>query len=719
MSERNKIKEINDLINDLDIQSLCNSLNFDTYSQDLVSEKSYCARGLDENDPQCPYSAFLEFINGSNASPCFIIGCSGVGKSSFLEFYKKEVDTLLVYDLNKEDLSSLSTVKVHKHFAKELIKIITKFDEKTMIELLFHSLKKIPTNIAIKNAENDFAQMMSGKLIKTDNIINILHICLNNLTSTGDEDDYSIFINTVSTLMYERELISHKIILSIDNIDRRGDPGLESKAVKSVIPFCNRYLDNRCIRIVIPIRRLTFERYPKHLGGFIFKKMTPSKIYLRPPSPISLFIAKMLRSEFPKHLFHKRALINNGQVTVTGEQFQYLLIYIYLFLYRKDSDRDNNHNLLISFANESAREIIRLVLNYIVYDYSDIIRKYGGRTSILDIIPDLCLDTFSLLPNKEEFEKIFENSAEYSNGSATKFAIIEYLNNVVKNDSRIKPYVLSDQHLLSILMRHKYKDYNPECEGTTADYEKLINKHPELKMEYHQNLFPVPIINLFNSRFTKETYNNILRYMIFSLCHDNNFKVYELKEVLLSIGIKSHHVDESIKLILDKHYFIGDKFEYIDYDKDAIIKLTKKGEMMFKIITWPRYINIISKSTKFYGTSTILSPDSDVSHKNIITFIKLLIESEKSFFNSINNDCQILFNKLFRKNKEKNSNSLIPTMFPESFFVDIICNVQAMLSKRQVSNANKKFNDFKKGILNISYNLGYSNDSIEKRLNNC
>jgi len=121
IEKRAEIDYFKNIIQEIDVQSLCNSLNLDTYSRTLVSEQSYCARGLDGADPQCPYEAFYEFINGTTASPCFLIGCSGVGKSSFLQYFKRGISSLVIYDFNKTDLSLFDSIKLHKFLTKNLL----------------------------------------------------------------------------------------------------------------------------------------------------------------------------------------------------------------------------------------------------------------------------------------------------------------------------------------------------------------------------------------------------------------------------------------------------------------------------------------------------------------------------------------------------------------------------------------------------------------------
>jgi len=581
-------------------------------------------------------------------------------------------------------------------------------------------LKKISHNIIIKNAESDYHKLINGSLKDTSDILNNLQICLNSLLASDDEDDYAIFNNSLAEQLYtECQLIKHKIIIAIDNIDRRGDPGLESKAVKKIIPFCHHYLENHNIRIVIPIRRLTFERYPKHIGGFIYKRLTPTRIYLRPPNPISLLITKLLRSEFSSHLFRSRVFFNEGQVTLIGKQFQYLLIYLFLLLYRKDNDNDNKKNLLVSFANESAREIIRMVLNYAPFDYSDIIRKSGGRSTILDIIPDLYIKTYSSSPHADNFKIIFDNDKNSNNkqNKANKPSeFIKFLEQTITKESKFSKYILSDHHLISILMRYKHKEFTPECEGTEEDFNRLISISPELRTEYHQNLFPMPLINMFDSRFYGEKYNNFLRHIILLQCTEYDLTIDQLRERLMEIGIEKYHINSVVKLFQDKHYFIGDKFEYIEKDHDAIIKLTRKGETMLEVITWPRYINIISRATRFTHQNTLLQPDSDVSHKNIIIFVQLLVDCERHFYNSLESVEQVAFNKYLRKNKDQNRNSILPTMLSQDFFQNVITHVHAMLFNRQVSNFIKKYKEFKLGILNITKQLGYTEESISSTL---
>ena len=137
---------------------------------------------------------------------------------------------------------------------------------------------------------------------------------------------------------------------------------------------------------------------------------------------------------------------------------------------------------------------------------------------------------------------------------------------------------------------------------------------------------------------------------------------------------------------------------------------------MLEVITWPRYINIISRATRFTHQKTLLQPDSDVSHKNIIIFVQLLVDCERHFYNSLESVEQVAFNRYLRKNKDQNRNSILPTMLSQNFFQNVITHVHAMLSNRQVSNFKKKYKAFKLGILNITKQLGYTEESINSTL---
>lgn len=709
-SKLNKIVFIKDIIENIDVRSICNSIDEIAYTTDLVRERSQCTEDLEGDLPISPYDSFREYIESDVAKPCFIIGCSGVGKSSFLVYQQTFYKYFFIYDLHPKHKETYHVKNVHLFLTSRLIGIVNSLHPKKGFVIFYEVFKRVGTEFRVHLVSEEIELAKKGQPYNIEKVVNAMDQCKKDLYHPSSNLDQVILFNKLlidelskMKILNEQE----KLIIAIDNIDRRGNPGLESKMVCEIIPFCENYVTCPFCRFPIAIRRLTYERYPNQIGGYLTKRLCPDYVYIKPPDPLKLMVSKILSPELRRHTYKADWLFGGGPNSIRGRQCFFLMIYVVFLLYRKEKHLVPS-SLISAMANENAREMIAIILSFVGYDYSDII-TFKSETkrlpSIIGMVPKIHAESVTFKRFDDLAQNIFQERARDLPGVQKDY--VDFIEKKIASGDKFSQYALTDYHLLSMMMRFGYSEYNPELEGTEEDVKQLIPDEHDIEIVYHEELFPMPFVNVFDARFSKAPYNNVIRYLVMVMIQKNQFSNAVIVDKCKQLQIPSEHTSSVVKLFENKHYLIGNRFEYLELEPKAIVKLTRKGKAMFDVVCWPRYLNIVMPATQFSDGSQ-LRPSKDTDLDKILQFIGKILDEEEAYFNSLSAPGQECFNSYVRQNKVDNYGSMIGSMFSLGFFRRLLTEVHEMIFKIMESGAQYKYDSMKKQIISQAQRLGYA-----------
>lgn len=709
LDKLNKLDQFKEL--PIDIDRLCRVIKEESYTKKLLSGESYCRKNISDKKhvQKDPYSLYENYINEIKRVPLLLIGCSGVGKSSFIKYHKKNNKRFIRFNLNKKNSHDFGVKNIHIYFFDKLVTIINCEFKTNAPLILFEALSSTDGMYMHHEYMDDYKKGLSGKKYAKSRLITCFEECRKSIFGREDINQL-ISLNKclLNILLKNKEYGDGKeIIFAIDNLDRTSNIAYERKLFSSgLLDISSEYIPIKGVKIIVALRRVTFIRHLE--GKERLKTWSPEIIFLTPPNPINLLANKILHRDFLEHDTSK-TLFTYGNMTVTGRGKNLLIFVIYLCLLLQKRDKETlEGNLLVAVSNESAREMIRMLLSIATDDYTSIQEFNTVRTEKLLKSAN---EIFDIISKKRSFQ--LSISWIYGTTELIPSNVVDMLVDDIYLEIKGNHYrhALTDYHLLSMFIRFGYNKYNIKQEGNNSDVNLLLqmcNKSRDNVCQNHTSHYPMPLINVFENRNDNYLYNNFIRFILLRILADKSLTLSEIENTLASISIDKHTIDDIISLFKYKYYIVGENYEFVDKTPIPIM-LTRRGELLYTISTWPRYVNNAVNATNICNIKKITS-SSDTEHSTILPFFKELRELEIEFFMSLNNEQKRNYNILF---DDTHCQYPVSSVFSKRYFAYLFYEINAMIKHSNISEFETTFSEFKDEFsIFLSDNFGYLSDEI-------
>lgn len=485
-----------------------------TYVQNLTGN-SYCSKNA-AHDPFATARDYIETRKGNNKF-IYLVGCSGIGKTSFLKgFICKEYDAVIYFDFNPRRVTDISPDEIQDEIRGFLYRFASaEFDTRKFQSILGNALSKLDYYPELK--QDDHIRRFEDVISRAWK-----HFIDNADIIQKRKLNVALFRELRKEKVFHQE---RNLILLFDNVDRRNSINEERTSRNAIVREINEILSQpgAPCRIIFAVRRVTFNRILNDEGFPQIYNLTSHNIDLTPPDPLCLVISKAVPEYFRPSIRETRQLKppegNIKDYLAEEKQIYFFVLYLYTMLHDKEA-----RELLLDASNENTRELLLILGRISSYDYSTSIHKFGSVKGNINVL--LSHPTLQLLRNEiSGYVQQHQSNYTYKKNERqiTLPDVLERIHQVVT--PLIKTGVFFSRHqVLTMLLKNGYTEFNPNVERGISNAKET----PRCE----QMIF----INLFNNR-QGGTYSSFIRYVILKLIDKFGFSIKRLHSIFDNLNI--------------------------------------------------------------------------------------------------------------------------------------------------------------------------------------